>query len=98
MLFGSGELDLRSLDLHNAAHRDQLLDLLARCLASPDFSAAAPDGSQVRVIVPGGSETGAVRSTDGTALLPHLILQRRQPSVLKAKSTAAKNEEAKGTP
>lgn len=96
-LFVSGQLDLRSLDLQSSAHRDQLLDILARCLAAPDFSASAPDGSHVRVVVPAGSETGAVRSTDGTVLLPRLILQRTPPRVAFARSPA-ETKEAADTP
>lgn len=96
-LFGSGQLDLRSLDLQSSAHRDQLLDILARCLAAPDFAASAPDGSQVRVIVPAGSETGEVRSTDGTVLLPRLILQRTPPTA-GIPHPAAGTKEAADTP
>ena len=92
-LFASGELDLRSVELHASAHRDQLLDILGRCLAAPDLSAAAPDGAQIRIILPPGGETGEVRSTDGTVLLPRVILRRTSSRAHHAPFQEAAGEE-----
>ncbi len=72
-LFPQGWLDLAQVTLARAEQRDLLLDLLGRCLASPDGVADAPDGGRVSVTArdPG---LGQLVAPDGVCHVPCLVL------------------------
>lgn len=75
-LFSGGEINLGRLRLDNPAHRLRLLDLVGRCLAAPDHTALASDGSRVRLCPPVTSEKGQLVAPDGVLITPQFILKR----------------------
>ncbi|BAS27950.1 hypothetical protein LIP_2109 [Limnochorda pilosa] len=77
-LFAAGELDLGALALDDVDLRDRLLALLGACLASPDRSALAPDGSTVRLLPPRRPAVGWLSAPDGSLALPAFRMVRRK--------------------
>ena len=72
-LFPQGRLDLKEVLLPTVEQRDRLLDLLGRCLASPDGAGDAPDGGRVTVVAREAG-LGRVVAPDGVCHVPRLIL------------------------
>ncbi len=72
-LFPEGRLDLREVVLASVEQRDRLLDLLGRCLASPDGVGETASGGRVTVVAvePG---LGRVVAPDGVCHVPRLVL------------------------
>ena len=77
-LFARGDVKLGDLELQDAAIRSRLLDLVGRCLASPDGTALASDGTQIRLVPPAQSAVGQLRSPDGVLFLPRFTLRREK--------------------
>jgi len=75
-LFAQGDLSLGDLELQDAAIRPRLLDLVGRCLASPDGTALASDGTQIRLLAPTKAGAGHLAAPDGVLLIPHFKLSR----------------------
>jgi uncharacterized protein (TIGR02677 family) len=76
-LFRAGPLDVGRLTVADPAVRDRVLDALGRCLAAPDGTAVALDGSPLRLAPPRpGEGYGRLRAPDGVLALPPFRLQR----------------------
>lgn len=77
-LFARGDVSLGDLRLDDASLRGRLLDLVGRCLASPDGTALASDGSVIRLLAPRAPSVGTLASPDGELLLPRFVLRRER--------------------
>ncbi len=73
-LFGAaGRCDLGELRLSDPGLRDDVLELLGRCLAATDGAAAAPDGG--RIVLSGeAGDFGRIEAPDGTLRAPQWVL------------------------
>jgi uncharacterized protein (TIGR02677 family) len=76
-LFRDGCLDLEDVRLPSVELRDELLDLVGRCLAAPDGRAQAADGG--RVILELGEGLGRIAAPDGVVHAPRCLLRREAP-------------------
>jgi hypothetical protein len=74
-LFCDGRLDLEDVRLPSVELRDELLDLLGRCLAAPDGRAQAADGGRVALRL-GGEGLGRLCAPDGVVHVPRGTLRR----------------------
>lgn len=76
-IFRGGEVDLGSLWVADPEVRVRLLEVLGRCLAAPDRTALASDGSPIRLLdpTPPGSY-GEVVGPDGVLHTPRFRLRR----------------------
>lgn len=90
-LFPDGRLDLGAVHVVSTALRDELLDLVGRCLASADGVAEAPDGGRLAVLqwLP---EVGSIAAPDGVCHVPRLVLAWEPGRDLAAAAAAATAE------
>jgi len=72
-LFPEGRLELGHVELPTPEMRNRLLELVGRCLASPDAAGEAPDGGRLAVVqrLPG---FGRIVAPDGVCHVPRLVL------------------------
>jgi uncharacterized protein (TIGR02677 family) len=77
-LFSLGDVNLGELTVDDPALRGRLLELVGRCLASPDQTALASDGSYIRLLPPSTRQVGELVSPDGVLYMPRFILRRER--------------------
>ena len=74
-----GDIRLGALHVPDPAVRSRLLTTLAACLASPEGTAVASDGSRIQLIPPrAGTTYGEMTGPDGVLVTPRFGLRRRQ--------------------
>lgn len=81
-LFADGHLDLEDVHLPSVELRDELLDLLGRCLAAPDQRAQAADGGRITLTL-AEEGMGCITAPDGVVHAPRCRLRREAAPALR---------------